>query len=462
MHKYLYSTGVFACVCLLSLGAFANEEESSVVLTPQEFSETRTDSGTWNFDWHGYVRAPIAFSGSPLDVNPPYLLDDDYYESGFAYTRVNESEWAELYFQASSGRTRVVMGLFASQLSDYSNPSLPEQAGIATGFIEHGMDVGSWLDLTVRLGVFWDRFGYIEPYDTYLLGRTHVGGISMQSVIADWVRLDAGYGIHADFLSSNQGMTPLAWVRLGLIRPWLDTAGYVMRTWTTDSDRGFASQIEDGTLLVAGADARVAVPKFGTIYAGMSWVKARSIDSMSPSIELLHSTGGIFLTRNYLGEEEGGTGEILASGFDVQWDPAKSADWLKKYLDGVSVRLFGMSAWVLSKTQSDDPSLNRHDRLYFKWGGLVRYDLPAGSAGTIFASVRYDRVIMDMDHDDLSFRVLTPRLGITPLKGVDLFLSYSHYMYGDRIRLRNKQIKGDPLATKPDNHVFKLQAQASW
>jgi len=447
--------------------AWTDEEDTPPPLPKQDFSESRTDPGTWKFGWHGYVRAPIRFSGSPADVKPPYLLDDNYYESGFAYTRVSEAEWAELFFHATTGRTRVVVGLFSSQLSDYSNPSLPEQAGIATAFVEHGMDIGSWLDLTLRMGVFWDRFGYMEPYDTYLMGRTHVGGLAFKSIIADWVRFDAGYGIHSDFLTSNQGMTPLAWARLGMIRPWLDTAGYVLRSWTTDSDRGFASQIEDGSLLVVGYDARAALPNFGSVYAGMTWVKARSIDSMSPSIELLHSTGGIFLTRNYLGEEEGGTGEILATGFDVQWKPAQTVGWLGgrsmgRPLDGLKLRFFGMSAWVLSKTQSDDPTTNRHDRHYFKWGGLLRYELPVASVGTVFTSLRYDRVILDMDHDDLGFRVVTQRLGLTPVKGVDLFASYSFYAYGDRVRLRPQQIEGHPSATEPDVHVFKLQAQAAW
>jgi hypothetical protein len=31
----------------------------------------------------------------------------------------------------------------------------------------------------VQLGVFWDRFGYIQPYDTYIFGRTHQGGVKV-------------------------------------------------------------------------------------------------------------------------------------------------------------------------------------------------------------------------------------------------------------------------------------------
>ena len=36
---------------------------------------------------------------------------------------------------------------------------------------------------------------------------------------------------------------------------------------------------------------------------------------------------------------------------------------------------------------------------------------------------------------------------------------YSHYMYGDKVRLRAGQV---PLETIPDSDVFKLQAQVVW
>jgi hypothetical protein len=461
------SVWVILLMVAVPVMAKAQTEESNTALMAPRFSEDVTKSSDWTFDWHGYVRMPIRFRGSPWDAEPPYLIDDDYYDSGFAYTRVNETEWAELFFQAAIGRTRVVIGLFSSQISDYSRPSVPEQAGIATAFVEHGFEAGSWLDFKLRAGMFWDRFGYLEPYDTYLFGRTHVGGMSVDALFVDWVSLRAGYGIHADFLSDNQGMTPLAWARVGVTQDGFDVGGYAFRTWTTDSNRGFASVIEDGSLRILGGDARVAVPHMGSIYAGLSWIKARSIASMSDSIELLHSTGGISLTRNYLDESGIGNGEILASAFDVQWQPAKTLAWLAgadtgRALDGLDCRFFGMTAWVLSKQQSDDPTINRHDRLYFKWGALLRYQLPTEPIGALFASLRYDRVILDVDHDDLSFRMLTPRLGITPTEGVEVFLSYSKYYYGEKIRLRDKQIKGDLTASHPHDHVFKLQAQASW
>ena len=71
-------------------------------------------------------------------------------------------------------------------------------------------------------------------------------------------------------------------------------------------------------------------------------------------------------------------------------------------------------------------------------------------------------MILDVDHEDLFFRMLTSRLGIALTDGVEVFLSYSKYVYGEQIRLRDKQIKGDLTASHPHDHVFKIQAQASW
>ena len=40
-----------------------------------------------------------------------------------------------------------------------------------------------------------------------------------------------------------------------------------------------------------------------------------------------------------------------------------------------------------------------------------------------------------------------------------IMLQYSRYFYGDKIQLRPGQV---PLETQPDEHAFKLQAEATW
>ncbi len=120
---------------------------------------------------HGYARMPLTTTGT----REPYLVDNDYYLSGFAYTRLYEPDWAELHFSASKGDYKVEFGMFASLYSDYAQADISDQLGIA----QASVTANNFLDvphLSVQVGVFWDRYGYIEPYDTYLFGRTHQGG----------------------------------------------------------------------------------------------------------------------------------------------------------------------------------------------------------------------------------------------------------------------------------------------
>ena len=67
----------------------------------------------------------------------------------------------------------------------------------------------------------------------------------------------------------------------------------------------------------------------------------------------------------------------------------------------------------------------------------------------------------------MSFRVLTPKVGISPTQGLDIFLSYSRYSYGENIRFDSEQMNYLQNANNadvliPDENVVKIQAQMSW
>jgi hypothetical protein len=278
------------------------------------------------------------------------------------------------------------------------------------------------------------------------------------------VSVRAGYGAHDAFTDEHLGFTPMAWLSTGLDLPMIQVTGYLLSTWTTDSRRDF-SETEDGSLRAMGADARVAVPMVGSLHAGIAHYKARSVKYMAGSFELLHSTGGKGLQENFFGaDSDDGTGEILVNVFDLTVRPVLSLGPLlspgaRAAVEGASLQLYGMSAYVLSRQQSDNPLENRHDRTYFKWGSELLYRPVWPEAYGLFAGVRYDRVILDMNHESMSFRVVTPRLGVTLVPGAEVALGYSRYLYGDNISLRSKQIPGNP---PPDEHTWKLQAQVAW
>ena len=391
---------------------------------------------------HGYARMPLTTQGT----REPYLVDNDYYLSGFAYTRLYEPDWTELHFSASKGDYKVEFGMFASLYSDYAKADVADQLGIA----QASVTANNFLDvkrLSVQVGVFWDRYGYIEPYDTYAFGRTHQGGAKIAYAFASGTRLQGGLGFHQADLQQNLGLTPL--LHLAAVQPVgpVDVGAYFVREWTRDHRQ--LSPIQDATMYVAGLDARYKLPHDrGSAYLAFGYYHMDKALYLAPALEVMHSTGGRGLTENFLGLDgsDDGTGHMytLATDTTIKIDPRSA------------LRVFGMGTWVRSPQVDEmDPLKNKDRRLYFKWGVEPSYlVLPK-----LRVSARFDRVILDVYDSENSFRVLSPKVSF-PLDGWgELFVQYSHYWYGDKVQLRSGQV---PLETMPDSDVFKVQAQAVW
>jgi len=400
---------------------------------------------TW-LELHGYARMPVAVQTTPRQ---PFLVDNDYYLSGFAYTRLYEPDWSEIFLSAHHGDYRVQFGIFASLYSDYATTELEKQFGVAQASVAADHFLG-FEPLSVEAGVFWDRFGYIEPYDTYIFGRTHQGGVKARWKFGNGAYLQAGIGAHQEQLQQNQGLTPVAHLAGGLrATPDLLLGGYLIKAWTRDKRQ--LSPIQDGDLLVAGVDARWTLPRgLGSAYGALSYTKADSALFLAPALELLHSTGGRGLTENYLGlmSSENGTGSLLTFAVDAPMQLGR----------GFDLRVFGMTTWVRSKqADSMDPAVNKDRRLYLKWGAEPGYVISKRRG--VRAALRYDRVIMDLYDAENSFRGISPELAFPLQDWGELMLMYTHYSYGAKITLRPGQV---PLETKPDTDVFKVQAQAVW
>jgi hypothetical protein len=399
--------------------------------------------GDTRFELHGYARMPLAAQGTPRE---PYLVDNDYYLSGFAYTRLYEPDWSELFFSAKHGDYEAKFGLFASLYSDYATARLENQLGVAQASVsaKHFAGVDP---LSVQVGVFWDRFGYIEPYDTYIFGRTHQGGAKVAYELPGGGRIQTGIGLHQRNLQANTGLTPVAHIAGAYPVGPIELGAYTLRTWTRDKPP--LSQIQDGTMWVAGLDARYKLPKDrGTAYLAFGYYNMDSVLYLAPALEVMHSTGGRGLTENFLGTEasENGSGHMYTLATDVQ----------THVTDQIGLRAFGMATWVRSPQVDEmDPQINRDRRLYLKWGLDPSYQV----IDKLRLSARFDRVILDMYDSENSFRVLSPRITFPLDKWGEVFVMYSHYWYGDKIRLRPGQV---PQVTMPDSDVVKLQAQVVW
>jgi len=418
----------------------------SVTKEPPAQTAKGLEVGDVRFELHGYARMPLAAQTTPRE---PYLVDNDYYLSGFAYTRLYEPDWSELFFSAKRGNYKAEFGLFASLYSDYASSRLENQLGVAQASVtaKQFMNVEP---LTVQLGVFWDRFGYVEPYDTYIYGRTHQGGVKVAYDLPGGGRVQTGIGIHQAQLQQNLGLTPIAHIAGSYPVPGiagLELGAYTLRTWTRDKRQ--LSPIKDGTMWVAGLDARYKFPgERGSAYVAFGYYNMDHVLYLAPALEVMHSTGGRGLTENFLGidSSEDGSGHMYTLAGDVK----------TKITERIAARAFGMTTWVRSPQVDEmDPLLNRDRRLYLKWGVEPSFQI----IPQLKASARYDRVVLDVYDSENSFRVLSPRITFPLDNWGELFFMYSHYWYGDKVRLRPGQV---PLETMPDTDVFKLQAQVVW
>ncbi|MEE2758273.1 MAG: hypothetical protein VYA30_16560 [Myxococcota bacterium] len=439
-----------------------------------EFVEDRKTPGAWTFQFHGYARLPVRFMDKPGGDQGPDLVDDNYGQSGFAYLRINETEWVEMTLSAVKGNTRVVSGVMANNLSDWSDRS-GSSSTPAFAFVEHDSQLTKDIELTTRVGMFWRRLGYLDAYDTYLIGRTHLAGAMLQLKAFDLIDIEAGLGAHDRNPREAFGFGPTNWFRAGITHLGSNVNGYFLKTTNEDNDPS-KSYTKTGDLAVIGFDANLVLKHFGRLEYIFSFIKANNAEFIGRGVELLHSLDGKNLKLNFLGSEQNGTGEIQNQGLDATWVLSDTLDafgsgspaWLK----GLELGLSGMLSWVATPhEQADVGDPGKNDRLYYKWGTDLRYKPLWLAKGRALFACRYDRVVTHADQDSLSFRAISPRLGWMLNDGVTAFVQYSKYSYGDNVtaayfsELAEKATRSGNAnlgETTPTDNVFKIQVQASW
>jgi len=402
--------------------------------------------GDFKFGFHGYARMPFSSTGT----REPYLVDNDYYLSGFAYTRLYESDWSELRFSATKGDYTAEFAIFSTLFSDDAQADITDQLGITQASVTAHNFLGVQ-GLTSQVGVFWDRYGYIEPYDTYIFGRTHQGGVKLAYDLPGGGRVQGGIGMHQAELQENLGTTPI--VHLAATEPVptpygpIDVSAYYLRLWTHDKPQ--LSPIQDASMYVTGLDATYHLPAHrGSAYLAFGYYHMDNAIFLAPALEVLHSTGGRGIAENFLGttSSDNGSGRMYTLAADVKL----------RVTDLVGLRLFGIGTWVRSPQVDEMNPLDNYDRrLYFKWGAEPSYAV----SKHVRASLRYDRVILDVYDSQNAFHVLSPKIAFPIDNWGEIFVQYSHYWYGDKVQLRPGQV---PLETEPDSDVFKIQAQVTW
>jgi hypothetical protein len=436
--------------------------------------------------FHGYSRMPISVKlgdcvkseGGGCDSTyggrgprAPLLLDADYYKSGFAYTRLHESDWTEMFLSYNNEYVSMEVGMFTSLLSDWSQIRTDQQWGIAQASLTWQRNFTNPVlkHLLVRAGMFWNRLGYIEPYDTYVFGRTHQGGIMVQAEFP-WVELTYGMGAHLALPNESQGFTPLFYGSVMLKPPskrW-EAGFFALHEFTNDKVPLKHMEVCDDPgckMTVVGFQARAMIPYLGGPLTVIPWAyyTMENARFLGPALELMHSSSANQLMLNYLGNEQdskNGTGSFpWVAALDFPATLWKGFHRWPVMNGPITLRLFGMLAYVHSAQDfPDTPSKNYNKRTWFKWG----FEPGIGIFPWLTFSVRYDRVILDVYDGDNSFRVISPKLTFRVFRWGQIFAMVSKYSYGPKATLAQSSVAVPPGVTQADDLVFKLQAQATW
>jgi len=475
---------------------------------------------------------------------PPVVPDGNY--TRWMYTNISPGPWAELLFQYGNQRVMMTTSIASYNITSGGWRELQDQLGIDRAFLTFKFPeaLGDLGGMAWDVGIFSNRYGAMGKYDageyeTYIIGRTRLAGATATADmdVADDVKLifEGGGGAKVDqqyqqyenesasysqtlctadaagkpcysypswqpFPGNKvqQGTNMLGHFHAGAVIKGILTAqahyigSFVKdKRWNVASTGGIAAYPGYdlapgyGYIQVGGIDFKLDGGWMGDGYLGYSYVKAKNALTISDSIELLHSQGGWQFTQNYFPKAylrgAGGGGEVHTVAFQYTFSLAafmmRPRPFWGQAAD-ITIRPFLMFNKVTG-TPSGEDNVTK-----FKGGLDVVYSfIPLMAAG-----LRLDTVNPNMDNNEQTFYVFSPRLVFRSefVTHEAVVLQYSYYKYGaaytDPVKSAGTagsttdpgvmpwpygqygtwSIGSAGLNTVPDKHVVSLWAQMWW
>ncbi len=481
-----------------------------------EEAKPADQSGGWQTFVTGYFRAPMTMGFSPrpgpdnptgptrmqVSYGPNRTVDSSYWS--FAYTRVQEQDWAELFVHAKKKHAEAVVGWMGYwlQAAGYRNPDASWAPGVAYLTLDSDIQTGSIKpNIALSVGSWWPKFGYFEKYDTYTLGQMRQLGEQLKLTIpfnADTtLTLTHGFGTNRDgsynygvgnpLYASTTGLDLLEYGNAQLtIQKYLNLGLHFNTQWTRDPN--LTQQVTPGKaysdagkayLMTVGGEVGVSAPHAGRLWLSPSYIKVRNGWALAQGgVEVMHSLGGMGLASNYMGynnsiPDSTGTGSMLNLGFlyenslsGIQDKPRGSV------MPDLTLNVFGLMADVNLDLPAGSKVTENHIK-QFKYGA----DLTLQTTEWLGLMARFDQVNLDLDHGGYVFSSITGRLIFSShfLSSESIYLQYSRYRYGDNMVLNGTWPWGEVLVAgndtiqggvyskqKPDMDVVKVQATVSF
>jgi predicted RecA/RadA family phage recombinase len=488
--------------------------------------------GGWKTEIHGYFRAPmtLGISSRPnpdevgrinpdtkekvpdgpnytqISYGPNRIVDWSYYS--FAYTGVQEQDWAELFIHQKKKHVDAVIGWLGYWYgaAGYRNPDASWWPGMAYLTLDNDIQLGDMKsNASLTVGSFWPKFGYAEKYDTYTLGRFRMLGEQATLTLPlseDLnVKLYQGFGTNRDgaynydmqknpLYSGKTGVDVIVYGHAQLTyKKIVDLGLHYNYTFTRDPRLTAEASVNDGKsygqaakahVAVAGAELTLRIPHGGRLWLSPSYISVVNGWALAGGggIEVMHSQNGFGLAQNYLAwtnDAKASTGSGTMVNVGALYTIA-----LSDVLSGSSgmdakLSLFGLATRAkldLPQLASGAQALINQDHItQIKYG----LDLSVFPQSWYSLMVRADQVVYNYDHAGYIFASLMGRLSLYSnyLSGECIYLQYAHYIYGDKMVLGGTWPWGTNLVAggteiqaigvysqaKPDEDVFTLQAQ---
>jgi hypothetical protein len=450
----------------------------------------------WEMDFHGYFRGPFRLSFSKR--RDPQLPDSSEelqvkYESNglvdtngstFGYTRLNESEWGELFVTAKKkhvAATIAFMGSWYQFVAGHKDDSIVAP-GLGWITLDTDFNLGSLRPhIALKMGAFLQVYGAFGKYDTYLFGRHHNSGETLELTIpvSDNLsfRLNDGIGYYrSGTKDTGFGAVMVHHLHAGAnIKKVLNIGFYFNHNWTKDptlfqnSDPtkilGPYSEARKAKMMVVGLDAHINASRFGHLWLAYSHITLENGWAITGAgTEIMHSgNGGQGIIDAYM---PNGNGD--GSQHNVAWLYENTLSNLRG-LDSpsfpeVTLNLFGMLAAAKFDLDQNVPEGAPDSTTQIKGGA----DLTLHPLSWLGFMVRYDGVdaeILDPENNNndltnFKYHILTPRIIFSShiLSSESLWIQFSHYWYGNDVFVTDST----GAHTRPDANVLKMQCNIGW
>jgi hypothetical protein len=484
---------------------------------PPEAEAKPEEPEGWRTFLSGYFRAPLALGiskrGDPdnltgptstqLSYGPTRTIDASYYS--FAYTRLQEQDWAELFIHEKKKHIEAVVGWMGYWFAavGFRNPDASWVPGMAYLTLDTDFNVSTVKpNVALTVGAFWPKFGYFAKYDTYTLGQFRQLGEQVKLTIPFTpdltLTLVQGFGAGRDGSFIYQINPPIYGAKTGLdlltyehvalsYKKYVDIGVHYNTEWTADPNlwqqatpgKAYADVKEAG-LSVIGAEANLSAPYAGHLWLSPSYVKVKNGWALGANggTEVMHSLGGAGIAGNYMAwtnspADSTGSGSMFNFGF-VYENTRSSIEGKEKgsVMPEVTLSAFGL----LSSQKLDLPAgstITQDSNKQFKFGA----DVTLQALTWLGLMLRFDQVNYNLDQPGYIFSAITSRVMFSShyLSGESIYLQYSRYRYGDKMVLNGTWPWGTPLVAgsdiqqggpytgqKPDMDVVKIQASVAF